>query len=92
MIKPTIGHHLKHKKVMLPRLKCKIFRFWSKFVLLTKLSTQQIQFPKIHLCHLLVYVTKNTHAKNLENPLRKSWEKCVTDGQIEKWTEDHDGL
>ena len=40
------GASFKVQKVMLPLLKSQIFCFWSKFVLLTQLSRQQIQFPK----------------------------------------------
>ena len=44
---------------------CQIFCFWSKFVLLSQLSRQQIQLSKIWLSHFLVNMTKYPHAKNI---------------------------
>ena len=41
----------KAQKVMLPSLKCQIFRFLSKFVLFNQLSRKQIYISKIWLCH-----------------------------------------
>ena len=55
---------------MLPLLKSQIFCFWSKFVLLTQLSRQQIQFSKLWLCHFFyLYGKIYSHKK-----LRKSTE------------------
>ena len=44
-------------------LKFQIFGFWSKFILFTQLSRQQIQFSKIWLCHILVNKAKNYKKK-----------------------------
>ena len=58
------GASFKAQKVMLPSLKCQIFCFWSKFVSITQLSRQQIQFSTLLLCHFLVHIAKYPHAKN----------------------------
>ena len=62
IIRP-IMRHLK-EKIILPPLKSKIFCFWSEFALFIQLSRQQIQFPEIRLCHLLVYKAKCPNEKN----------------------------
>ena len=58
------GASFKTQKVMLPSLKCQIFRFCSKFVSFTQLFRQKIQFSKIQFCYYLVYMAKYPHAKN----------------------------
>ena len=58
------GASFKAQKVMLPSLKCQIFRFWSKFVSFTQLFRQQIQFSELSFSHFLVYTAKYPHAKN----------------------------
>ena len=91
------GASLEAQKVMLPPLKCQIFCFWSKILLLvlfTQWPRQQIQFLKIWLCHLLVYMAKYPHAKNWETH-RVDPEKNVIDRQASRQTSrqtDKDGL
>ena len=77
------GASLKAQKVMLPLLKCQAVCYWSKFVLFTQLSTQLIKFSKIWLCHFLVYMAKYL----MQKILSRSWEKCVTDRQTDRWTD-----
>ena len=58
----------KAQTVMLPSLKSQIFQFWSKFVSFTQVTSQQIGFSKLWLCHFLVYMAKLPHAKKLRKP------------------------
>ena len=53
---------------MLPLLKSQIFQFWSKFVSFSQVTSQQIGFSKLWLCHFLVYIAKLPHAKKLRKP------------------------
>ena len=71
-------------KVMLSPLKCQIFHSCSRFVLLTQLSRQQIQFSKTHLCHFFKYIWKNI----LMQKMSRSWEKSVTDWRTDRWTDE----
>ena len=76
---------------------CQIFCFWSKFVLLSQLSRQQIQLSKIWLSHFLVNMTKYPHAKNIH---RVDPDKNVsqtdrqtdrpTDRETDRWTDKQD--
>ena len=74
----------------MPRLKYQIFPFWSKFILFSQLSVQQVQLSKISLCHILVYMAKYPYAKNWEKPMSRYWEKCLTDGGTDRWTDEKD--
>ena len=56
---------------MLPLLKSQIFQFWSKFVSFSQVTSQQIGFSKLWLCHFLVYIAKLPHAKKLRKPTEK---------------------
>ena len=36
------------------------------------------------------YMAKNPHPKNQDYPLGRSWEKCVTDQQRDRWIDEQD--
>ena len=74
---------------MLPPIKCQIFCFSSKFVLLTQLSRQQIQLSTTWLCHFLVYMGKYPHAEKLRISTEYILSKCVTDRKTYRQTDIH---
>ena len=85
------GSSFKAQKIILPPLKCRIFRFLSKFVLFTQLSRKQIHISKIWLCHFLVYIAKYPYAKKIKNIHLVDPEKMChrqTDRQTDRWTKE----
>ena len=79
----------------MPPLKCRIFRFLSKFVLLTQLSRKQIHISKIWLCHFLVYIAKYPYAKKIKNIHLVDPEKMChrqTDKQTDRWTNEQNSF
>ena len=83
IIRP-IMRHLK-EKIILPPLKSKIFCFWSEFALFIQLSRQQIQFPEIRLCHLLVYKAKCPNEKNRKIHQVDPEKNVFKDGHTERY-------
>ena len=74
-------------KVMLSPLKCQIFHSCSRFVLLTQLSRQQIQFSKTHLVTFLSIYEKISSCKKWVDPEKNlSQTDGQTDGQT-NWTD-----
>ena len=80
------GASFKAQKVMLPLLKCQIFRIWSKCLVYRIIYTTNTIFQNLALSLFSIY-GKIYSYKKLEYPPSRSW-KNASDGQTDRhrWT------